>query len=906
MAPSLRQLLEPPYLWWISGPRRAELLAAVLSPLLAGRDRTANAAGPAGRCLEKWLTRPLRLIDVRAYRQLAGLAEGESALNHYLRQGDRQGLAPNAWFDPAFYDAQAGVRPLCNRLLHYALIGRHRGWQPSPHFDPTYYLHTYPDVAAAAQDPLAHFLRRGRYEGRQPSAETALLRRRATGIDERVVRASGPLTPILATRAASTAPTGECRLPADADDPLWRELTGRAPSVTDAGLIVAVPVYGSRQHTLRCLYSVLRAATTIPFQLLVIDDASPEPELSRDLQRLADRGLFELRRHERNLGFTATANEAIAHNEGVDLVLLNADTQVFDHWLDRLAAAAQRHRETASFTPLSNNATIASYPHWLQSTPIRSDNGRYGVDPAAIDMLAARANRHRSVTVPTGVGFCLYLRRSALRQVGGFDVRAFGRGYGEEVDWCRRAVAAGWQHRLASDVYVAHTGGVSFSRSSERRNRRAQRLIERRHPGYRAGIRSFIAHDPVFPERARIDLEHLRPQMGEHNLLQIAHGRGGGVERCLGEQRRQAEAAGWGVFELRPSHRPDRVSLEHPAVDGTPNLWEIDLLHHGPSLADLLEGLRIRRLQLHHRIDLPADIDTTVLNLRERLGADLEIWLHDFHLLCPRVNLFDPSLPGGGAFCGMPRDGEERERCRRCLAADDLLASTGAIEAWRARSAALLIAADRLIAPSQDTAARFQAIWPDLSIEVRPHDDPAYLLAAARLATTQRKAAPRQREPVRVLVLGAISPAKGFHLVQALAQANQGHPRPPLEFGLLGAASDEEALGRTGVRLLGRYRDSEVQESITAADPDVILIPSLWPETHCYALSHALASGRPVAAFDLGAQGERLRQWLDQGQVRLLPPPGLLQVSSVVAVLEALRDARDGDQQTAKEHGQEA
>jgi hypothetical protein len=42
-------------------------------------------------------------------------------------------------------------------------------------------------------------------------------------------------------------------------------------------------------------------------------------------------------------------------------------------------------------------------------------------------------------------------------------------------------------------------------------------------------------------------------------------------------------------------------------------------------------------------------------------------------------------------------------------------------------------------------------------------------------------------------------------------------------------------------------------------DPDLILIPSIWPETYCYTLSHALASGRPVAGFDLGAVGTRLR-----------------------------------------------
>ena len=59
--------------------------------------------------------------------------------------------------------------------------------------------------------------------------------------------------------------------------------------------------------------------------------------------------------------------------------------------------------------------------------------------------------------------------------------------------------------------------------------------------------------------------------------------------------------------------------------------------------------------------------------------------------------------------------------------------------------------------------------------------------------------------------------------------------------------------------MLGRYFDNELQAKIAAYDPHVILIPSIWPETYCYVLSSALASGRRVAVFDLGAQSERAR-----------------------------------------------
>src|SRR3546814_16309874 len=48
--------------------------------------------------------------------------------------------------------------------------------------------------------------------------------------------------------------------------------------------------------------------------------------------------------------------------------------------------------------------------------------------------------------VPTGNGFCMYIRRAMLEDVGLFDEQAFPVGYGEENDLCMRAIDAGWHH----------------------------------------------------------------------------------------------------------------------------------------------------------------------------------------------------------------------------------------------------------------------------------------------------------------------------------------------------------------------------------------------------------------------------------------------------------------------------
>ena len=74
----------------------------------------------------------------------------------------------------------------------------------------------------------------------------------------------------------------------------------------------------------------------------------------------------------------------------------------------------------------------------------RSRAFRFGLSATELDAACRVANGGRSVEVPTSVGFCMYIRRAALAEVGLFDADAFGRGYGEKTtSACVPARAAG-------------------------------------------------------------------------------------------------------------------------------------------------------------------------------------------------------------------------------------------------------------------------------------------------------------------------------------------------------------------------------------------------------------------------------------------------------------------------------
>ena len=263
---------------------------------------------------------------------------------------------------------------------------------------------------------------------------------------------------------------------------------------------VIIPVYKGARETRRCIESVLGSRQRALFAIVVVDDASPDREIVGYLDELEARGQIALERNERNLGFVRSVNRGMTLHPDRDVVLLNSDTEVANDWLDRLQRSALSQPDIGTVTPFSNNATICSYPFegWTAGMP-----GTLGL--AALDALFASANPGRTVDLPTGVGFCMYIRRACLVEVGAFDAERFGRGYGEENDFCLRAAAAGWRSVLAADVFVFHQGAVSFSEERAAQTQIATSTLLDLHPGYVRRVREFIVRDPLGAFRAAVD-----------------------------------------------------------------------------------------------------------------------------------------------------------------------------------------------------------------------------------------------------------------------------------------------------------------------------------------------------------------------------------------------------------------
>ena len=812
------------------------------------------------QAFEIQLTRELGLFDRDHYLtqvpadQLAGM----SPLKHYVLIGDDLGLSPSPLFDTRHYDTRFRERYGLNRLLHYGLVARFRGVSPTPWFDADYYLQSNPDVTASKLDALVHFQRWGWREGRSPMPGLDMRQLLSVQPELRVSKGSplalfadGRLGDAIRKQLSGAASPRHSALkakrPASVDETLSHDLLeparwavvqprtwSEAPRVD-----VIIPVFSGVQETLRCLWTVLTAPVETPHDLIVINDAGPSPELNAMIRALAGRGLFQLEQHRQNQGFVRTVNHGLRQHKDRDVVILNADTEVYGNWLDRLVAHADQYPRVATVTPLSNNATICSYPETLND-----NRSTLEISHAETDALAAATNPLAHVEAPTGVGFCMYVRRAALREVGWLDDRRFGRGYGEENDLCQRLMRRGWSNVIACDVYVRHVGSVSFRSEAVERTAKAMKTLAKLYPDYESQVNRHIDADPAWKYRARLDLARLQRQCGERNVLLVCHNRGGGTERHLLEQAQAMLSQGHGVFELRPSKRNGCVALMHPGLYGLQNLAVTPIEPHH-ILLEALQALDIHEIHLHHLIDFPAGTARMLVEASRILGITLRTSVHDYYAICPRVNFVTPE----GKYCGEPSDPAV---CDACLAKDNFGQEIGSIVEWRRRSLKLLERSQQVMVPSNDVARRLLRQSPEIRITVEPHECLAPPQPMAPLALAKS-------ETLRVLTIGAISKIKGYEVLLGMAEAVRTGGLP-VRLALLGYSTDDTRLAATGVDMLGRYFDNELQEKIAAYDPHVILVPSIWPETYCYVLSSALESGHRVAVFDLGAQADRTRE----------------------------------------------
>ena len=635
---------------------------------------------------------------------------------------------------------------------------------------------------------------------------------------------------------------------------------------------ILIPVFNGLTTLLRCLDSVLRFVDA-SHMIVLADDCSTDAKVAITLNSLAlQHQQIRYLRREQNLGYLDNVNAALKELAG-DVVVLNSDTEVGPEFIERLQRAAYSREKIAAACPVSDNATLLTLTscEWLAQ-----------FSTLQIQSAVAHVARATIPSLPTAVGFCMYLRHDAIDELGVFD-RFFAPGYGEEDDFSQRARAAGWELVAAPDVFVRHVGGVSFGREAKvlkLQQAHAARLAWR-WPNHESDIRTWWRDWPLreHAERVRewLTLELNVTTVRKPHILHVLHRltRIGGTENVA---RALVDAL-------------DAIATHTiVAVDPFPGVWSDAVESRLPGGGRLLM-FNSANVQANHKIAaLPADLSDPALErsfARLLRGAKFDL-VHVHHLvgwnslLLPSIarTLAVPVVLGLHCHYALCPDPEMVQRpnqqpCLKLCATDDAECSAcigfhrqprlgatllpiamylGARSVFWQR---LLSDCAALIAPTNYLAARISANFPDVKTRTRviAHGMPATELRSARAAAAAFSDA--HNNSLKVGFLGGDGPRKGYGLIKTLASQTQ---HLPIEYVAFGIGAPDASLPKNLTQNPAFTPNARTRHLIGL---DLILLPSMMAETFSLVLSEAFAFGIPVIASDRGAFVERIEHGVD-------------------------------------------
>ena len=227
----------------------------------------------------------------------------------------------------------------------------------------------------------------------------------------------------------------------------------------------------------KLLDSIAQETRGVTVEIIIVDNDSRDG-LDMVVRSFGARNPYlpvTLVQNERNLGFAAGCNRGIYRSRGRYVALLNPDTQVVDGALQKMVAWLDAQPGVGVAGPRLLNENGSVQPS-VRRLPLLADQilVMLKLHHLAPKLPPLRRYLHegfdysRAADVEQVMGAAFFIRRECLEAVGPLDERFFT--WFEEVDYCRRALQAGWRVTYAPVASIVHLGGASFAQELTARN----------------------------------------------------------------------------------------------------------------------------------------------------------------------------------------------------------------------------------------------------------------------------------------------------------------------------------------------------------------------------------------------------------------------------------------------------
>ena len=235
-------------------------------------------------------------------------------------------------------------------------------------------------------------------------------------------------------------------------------------------------------HLLRqCVHSIIERTTYTPYEIIIVDNGSDEPDTLRYLDELQSDARIRIHRDGRPFNFAALNNAAVPLCRGQVLAFVNNDVEVITpDWLEEMVGLAMRPDVGAVGARLwFSNKTLQHAGVILGIGGVAAHiHQRLSRDQPGYQGRAQLTQEFSAVTAA-----CMLMRRGVFEQIHGFDEAAFAVDF-NDIDLCLRVRAAGYRVVWTPHAELFHHESATrgANRSDEQKARHAgefQRMRDR-------------------------------------------------------------------------------------------------------------------------------------------------------------------------------------------------------------------------------------------------------------------------------------------------------------------------------------------------------------------------------------------------------------------------------------------
>lgn len=616
---------------------------------------------------------------------------------------------------------------------------------------------------------------------------------------------------------------------------------------------IVVPIYNAYEYTEECIKSILKYTNLQEHTLLLINDKSPDERIMPMLQKYAnenkDKNIVVLENKE-NMGFVKTVNKGMKYSEN-DVILLNSDTEVTKNWLEKIINCAYSNEYIATVTPFTNNGTIFSIPN-------------FGVDnelPTNLSLekfaeLVEKCSEKIYPEVTTGNGFCMYIKRTVIDEIGIFDDITFEKGYGEENDFCYRALDYGYINVLCDDTFIYHKGTQSFKKENMTQSRielskKHMKLLTDKYPIYVRKTDNFIFNNPFkeIQENININLaiynkkrilflineweENMEMTGGTSLHLKDIIQKVRNEQACFVLAPNKNDISIFDIYLYSGEYGRKIYSFKTQILDYGQNVYTNN--SYKKILENLFETYKFDILHVQHFLFQSFD----AIDIAKKYGTYSIISLHDMYMLCPSINMVYEEK-----YCQI----NEKKDCIKCLKYRYGI-ENNITNNWKSTCNKVLKKFDKIIVPSENTKKMYMKAYTDLNIDVVEH--------GVNVIETIEKNNQEDDGVYNIAFVGVMAPHKGSRILESMIENNRSN----IKIHLFGKAYDKRLTkNRTNYIYHGKYKREELPELLIENNIKLVCIFSTVPETYSYTLTETLMAKTPVISFNIGAVAERIEK----------------------------------------------